>query len=63
MAMSETFTMQATGADSVTWSISNTGVATISSSGVVTPVAAGQATITATASDGRTATCIVRVRG
>lgn len=33
---------------SVTWSSSNTGVATVSSSGVVTPVAAGTATITAT---------------
>jgi uncharacterized protein YjdB len=62
MTLGETFTMKATGADSVTWSIGNTSVATISESGVVTPVAAGQTTITATAADGQTATCIVRVR-
>lgn len=58
----KTFTMVATGADSVTWSIGNTSVATISDSGLVTAVAVGQTTITCTASDGRTATCIVRVK-
>jgi cytoskeletal protein RodZ len=62
ITLGDTFTMKATGADSVTWSIGNTGVATISESGVVTPVAAGQTTITATAADGQTATCIVRVK-
>lgn len=62
LTMDQTFTMKATGADSVTWSVANTGVATISENGLVTPVAAGQTTITCTASDGRTATCIVRVK-
>ena len=48
----------------VTWSSSNTSVATVNSStGVVTAVAAGSATITATANDGsgKTATCSVTV--
>lgn len=57
-----TFTMKATGADSVAWSTSNSAVATVSADGTVSAVAAGRATITATAADGRTATCIVRVR-
>lgn len=37
---------------SVTWTSSNTSVATVSSSGLVTAVAAGEATITCTANDG-----------
>ena len=48
----------------VTWSSSNTSVATVNaSSGVVTAVASGNATITATANDGSgtTATCSVTV--
>jgi cytoskeletal protein RodZ len=44
----------------VTWSSSNTSVATVSSSGVVKAVGKGKATITATF-DGTTLTCIVRV--
>ncbi|MEJ5266164.1 MAG: Ig-like domain-containing protein, partial [Bacteroidales bacterium] len=47
---------------SVSWSSSNTSVATVSSSGVVTAVAAGSATITVTTVDGaKTATCAVTV--
>ena len=47
---------------SVTWSSSNTNVATVSTSGVVTAKAAGTATITATTADGgKTATCAVTV--
>lgn len=47
---------------SVTWSSSNTAVATVSSSGVVKGVKAGTATITVkTASGGKTATCKVTV--
>lgn len=47
----------------VTWSSSDTSVATVSSSGLVTAVAAGLATITVTTSDGGyTATCGVTVR-
>ena len=46
----------------VTWTSSNTSVATVSSSGVVTAKAAGTVTITATAGDGgKTATCTVNV--
>ena len=46
----------------VTWSSSNTGVATVSSSGLVTPISSGTATITATTSDGGfTAACAVTV--
>lgn len=62
MKMGETFTLKATGADSVTWSVGNSGIATISDTGVVTPVAAGQTTITATSADGQTVSCIVRVK-
>ena len=46
----------------VSWSSSNTSVATVNSSGVVTGVAAGSAVITVTTSDGnKTATCTVTV--
>ena len=46
---------------SVTWSSSNTSVATVSSSGVVTAVSAGSATITATANDGNGASAQCQV--
>ena len=46
----------------VTWSSSDTKIATVSASGVVSSVAAGTATITATTTDGGiTATCAVTV--
>ncbi|KOP38747.1 hypothetical protein AKO67_08785 [Flavobacterium sp. VMW] len=46
----------------VTYSSSNTAVATVNSSGLVTAVAAGSATITVTTQDGaKTATCAVTV--
>lgn len=45
----------------VTWSSSNTNVATVSSKGVITGVAKGNATITATLANGLTQTCSVRV--
>ena len=46
----------------VTWTSSNTGVATVDASGVVTAVAAGTATITVKTNDGgKTATCTVTV--
>ncbi|MGN0517099.1 MAG: chitobiase/beta-hexosaminidase C-terminal domain-containing protein [Acutalibacteraceae bacterium] len=45
----------------VTWSSSNAAVATVSESGLVTGVADGNATITATTSNGLTATCTVTV--
>jgi uncharacterized protein YjdB len=48
----------------VTWSTSNSTIATVSSSGLVTGKAAGSATITVTTQDqGKTATCAVTVTG
>ena len=47
---------------SVTWTTSNTAIATVSSTGLVTGVASGNATITVTTADGsKTATCAVTV--
>gem|GEM_PF-1591094 len=46
----------------VTWSSSNTAVASVDTSGVVTGVAAGTATITARTSNNLTATCSVTVK-
>ena len=46
----------------VTWSSSNTSIATVNSSGLVTGVSAGSATITVTTVDGsKTATCAITV--
>lgn len=48
----------------VTWTVDNPAVATVTSPGLqttVTPVAAGTATVTATTSNGLTATCVVTV--
>ncbi len=47
---------------SVTWSSSNTSVATVDENGVVTAVTEGTATITATASNGVEASCTVTVK-
>ncbi|MCL2328624.1 MAG: family 16 glycosylhydrolase [Bacteroidetes bacterium] len=47
----------------VTWSSSNTNVATVSNTGLVTAKTAGTATITATTADGgKTAACVVTVQ-
>ena len=47
---------------SVTWSSSNTGVATVSNNGLVTGVSAGTSTITVTTVDGaKQATCLITV--
>lgn len=47
----------------VTWTSSNTEVATVDAEGMVTGVAPGTATITAEAYNGRTASCLVTVPG
>lgn len=45
----------------ITWSSSNTNIATVSNTGVVTAKASGTATITAKTSNGKTATCKITV--
>lgn len=58
-----TYTFTVTGASgTVTWSVSNSSVATIDQNGKVSKVSAGTCTVTATDSSGQTATCIVRVK-
>ncbi|MFQ9514440.1 MAG: leucine-rich repeat protein [Eubacterium sp.] len=47
--------------DSVTWTSSDSGVASVSTSGLVTAKAVGTAIITATADSGKTATCRINV--
>jgi len=47
---------------SVTWSSSNSSVASVSSSGIVTAKSAGSATITAKTSNGKKATCTITVK-
>ena len=68
LSVGETETLTATVApanalnQAITWTSSNTDVATVSAAGVVTAVAAGSATITVTTDDGSfTATCTVTV--
>ena len=51
-----------TASQSVSWSSSNTSVATISSTGKVTAIKAGTATMTARTSNGKTGTCSVTVK-
>ncbi|MCD8382201.1 MAG: Ig-like domain-containing protein [Clostridiales bacterium] len=58
----ESYQLMDENADQVTWTSSNTSVATVSDSGVVTAVSSGSATITATGPDGTTASSIARVR-
>lgn len=45
----------------ISWTSSNTSVATVSADGVVTAVSVGETTITATSNNGKTATCKVTV--
>lgn len=65
VAVGETVSIPAVGQGTITYTSSNTGVATVSSTGVVTGVKSGTATITATSmgvyGDTITATCTVNV--
>ncbi|MCI2058342.1 MAG: Ig-like domain-containing protein [Oscillibacter sp.] len=56
----ESFTLRVTGTSPAEWSSANAGIASVSG-GKVTGVAKGQTTVTA-AVDGKTLTCIVRVK-
>ncbi len=61
-ALSVTFNPTNATNKSITWTSSDTSVATVSNSGVVSGVKAGTATITATSQEnGKTATCVVTV--
>ncbi|MCI9087393.1 MAG: hypothetical protein HFJ32_02395 [Clostridia bacterium] len=62
--LTATVTPAGTKNKSVTWSSSNTGVATVSNTGLVTGVKAGTATITVKTADGsnKSATCSVTVK-
>lgn len=54
--------LQVSGASgAVTWSSSNTAVATVDANGTVTMAGKGQCTITATDASGKSGTCLVRV--
>ncbi len=53
--------LQATGAEKITWSSSDTAIATVDASGNVTAVAAGTAIITAAAEGATSVTCEVTV--
>lgn len=62
-APGSTFGMKAEGATgTVTWTVENAGVATIDANGKVTAVGKGSTNIIATAADGSTGRCIVRVQ-
>lgn len=54
--------LAATGAEGITWTSSNAGVATVAEDGTVTAVAAGTATISASAEGADTVTCTVTVK-
>lgn len=54
--------LTATGAEGVTWTSSNAGVATVAEDGTVTAVAAGTATISASAEGADPVTCTVTVK-
>ncbi|MCC8129930.1 MAG: Ig-like domain-containing protein, partial [Clostridiales bacterium] len=58
----ESYALMDENADQVTWTSSNSAVATVNDNGVVTAVSSGNATITATGPDGTTASSIARVR-
>ena len=47
----------------ITWTSSNPSVASVNSSGVITALSTGEATVTATTSNGLSASCDVRVTG
>lgn len=61
MELKETAQLSASGAEAITWSSSDTAVATVDETGKVTAVSVGNATITATAEGATSAACVVTV--
>ncbi len=61
LKVGESTTLQATGAEKVAWTSSDTAIVTVDESGNVKAVAAGTATITATAEGATSAACEVTV--
>lgn len=57
-----TLTVTPANAGGLTWTSSNTAVATVNNDGIVTAVAVGEATITATISNGSSVSCTVTVQ-
>ena len=62
LTVGDTGKLAATGADQITWTSSNTDVATVAEDGTVTAVAAGTATISASAEGADPVTCTVTVK-
>ena len=62
IVVGESFTLKGEGAEGITWSSADSGLATVDADGRVTGTGSGRTTITGTASNGAVGTCIVRVR-
>ena len=61
MELNETVQLNASGAEGISWTSSDTAVATVDETGKITAMGAGNATITATADGATSAACVVTV--